>query len=112
MKKFIKYFSLAVLLLVIIVATKTSQTFIEKHYVIAINEIAVKQFEGNNNYFLMLNAITQEKRVVQALVSLVCFISFVLVLVLITSSIAKDVKEWDGVELWKFYDLKLYEIII
>jgi len=33
MKKFIKYFSLIVLLLVIIVATKTSQTFIEKHYV-------------------------------------------------------------------------------
>jgi len=93
MKKLIKYFSLIVLLLVIIAATKTSQTFIEKHYVIAINEIAVKQFEGNNNYFLMLNAITQEKRVVQALVSLVCFISFVLVLVLITSSIAKDVKE-------------------
>ena len=93
MKKLIKYFSLIVLLLVIIAATKTSQTFIEKHYVIAINEIAVKQFEGNNNYFLMLNAIAQEKRVVQALVSLVCFISFVLVLVLITSSIAKDVKK-------------------
>ena len=97
MKKLIKYFSLIVLLLVIIAATKTSQTFIEKHYVIAINEIAVKQFEGNNNYFLMLNAIAQEKRVVQALVSLVCFISFVLVLVLITSSIAKDVKEKNGV---------------
>lgn len=91
MKKFIKYFSLIVLLLVIIVATKTSQAFIEKHYVIAINEIAVKQFEGNNNYFLMLDAIAQEKRVVQALVSLVCFTSFILVLVLIASSIAKDV---------------------
>jgi hypothetical protein len=81
------------LLFVIIVATKTSQTFIEKHYAIAVNEIAVKQFEGNNNYFLMLNAITQEKRVVQALVSLVCFMSFVLILVLIASSIAKDLKE-------------------
>lgn len=91
MKKFIKYFSLIVLLLVIIVATKTSQAFIEKHYVIAINEIAVKQFEGNNNYFLMLDAIAQEKRVVQALVSLVCFTPFILVLVLIASSIAKDV---------------------
>ncbi len=97
MKKFIKYFSLIVLLLVIIVATKTSQTFIEKHYAIAVNEIAVKQFEGNNDYFLMLNAITQEKRVVQALVSLVCFVSFILVLVLIASSIAKDVKEKNGV---------------
>ena len=93
MKKFIKYFSLIVLLFVIIVATKTSQTFIEKHYAIAINEIAVKQFRDNNNYFLTLNAIAQEKRVVQALVSLGYFISFILVLVLITSSIAKDVKE-------------------
>lgn len=97
MKKFIKYFSLIVLLLVIIVATKTSQTFIEKYYVIAINEIAVKQFEGNNNYFLMLDAIAQEKRVVQALVSLGCFTSFVLTLVLITSSIVKDVKKKNGV---------------
>lgn len=97
MKKFIKYFSLIVLLLVIIVATKTSQTFIEKYYVIAINEIAVKQFEDNNNYFLMLNAIAQEKRVVQALVSLGCFTSFVLTLVLITSSIVKDVKKKNGV---------------
>ena len=97
MKKFIKYFSLIVLLLVIIVATKTSQTFIEKYYVIAINEIAVKQFGDNNNYFLMLNAITQEKRVVQTLVSLVCFMSFVLILVLIASSIEKDVKEKNGV---------------
>ena len=93
MKKFIKYFSLIVLLFVVIVATKTSTTFIEKHYVIAINEIAVKQFEDNGSYFLMLNAITQEKRVVRALVSLVCFISFILILALITSSIAKDVKE-------------------
>ena len=92
MKKFIKYFSLIVLLLVIIVATKTSQIFIEKHYVIAVNEIAVKQFGDNSSYFLTLNAIAQEKRVVQALVSLVCFISFILVLVLITSSIAKDLK--------------------
>ena len=97
MKKFIKYFSLIVLLFVIIVATKTSQIFIEKHYVIAINEIAVKQFEGNNNYFLMLSAITQEKRVVQTLVSLGCFIPFVLTLVLIASSIEKDVKEKNGV---------------
>ena len=93
MKKFFKYFSLSVLLFVIIVATKTSQILIEKHYVIAINEIAIKQFEGNDNYSLTLNAITQEKRVVQALVSLGCFIPFVLTLVLITSSIAKDVKE-------------------
>ena len=93
MKKFIKYFSLIVLLFVVVVATKTSTTFIEKHYVIAVNEITVKQFEGNNSYFLMLNAIAQEKRVVQALVSLVCFVFFILVLVLITSSIAKDVKE-------------------
>jgi hypothetical protein len=93
MKKFIKYFSLIVLLLVIIVATKTSQTFIEKHYAIAVNEIAAKQFESNNNYFLMLNAITQEKRVVQASVSLVCFMSFVLISVLIAFSITKDLKE-------------------
>ena len=92
MKKFIKYFSLIVLLLVIIVATKTSQIFIEKHYVIAVNEIAVKQFGDNSSYFLTLNAIAQEKRVVQTLVSLGCFISFVLTLVLITSSIAKDLK--------------------
>ena len=93
MKKFIKYFSLIVLLFVVIVATKTSTTFIEKHYVVAVNEIAVKQFEDNNNYFPTLNAITQEKKVVQTLVSLACFVSFVLVLVLITSSIAKDLKE-------------------
>ncbi len=93
MKKFIKYFSLIVLLFVIIVATKTSTTFIEKHYVITINEIAVKQFEDNNNYFLTLNAITQEKKVVQTLVSLGCFMSFTLILVLIASLITKDVKE-------------------
>ena len=93
MKKFIKYFSLIVLLFVVVVATKTSQTFIEKQYVIAVNEIAVKQFEDNGSYFLMLNAITQEKRVVQTLVSLGCFISFSLILVLITSLIMKDVKE-------------------
>ena len=93
MKKFIKYFSLIVLLFVIIVATKTSTTFIEKHYVVAVNEIAVKQFEDNSSYFLMLNAITQEKKVVQTLVSLGCFISFSLVLVLIASLIMKDVKE-------------------
>lgn len=93
MKKFIKYFSLIVLLFVIIVATKTSTTFIEKHYVIAMNEIAIKQFEDNNNYFLTLSAITQEKKVVQTLVSLGCFISFALILVLITSLITKDVKE-------------------
>jgi cadmium resistance protein CadD (predicted permease) len=93
MKKFIKYFSLIVLLFVVIVATKTSQILIEKHYVITMNEIAIKQFEGNDNYSLMLNAIAQEKRVVQTLVSLVCFMSFVLILVLIASSIAKDLKE-------------------
>ena len=97
MKKFIKYFSLIVLLFVIIVATKTSQILIEKHYVIAMNEIAIKQFGDNSSYFLMLNAIAQEKRVVQALVSLVCFMSFVLILVLIVSSIEKDVKEKNGV---------------
>jgi general stress protein CsbA len=93
MKKFIKYFSLIVLLFVVIVATKTSQILIEKHYVITMNEIAIKQFEGNDNYSLMLNAIAQEKRVVQTLVSLGCFISFVLTLVLIASSIVKDVKK-------------------
>jgi presenilin-like A22 family membrane protease len=93
MKKFIKYFSLIVLLFVIVVTAKTSQTIIEKHYTIAINEIAVKQFEDSGSYFLMLNSITQEKRVVQTLVSLGCSISFFLVLVLITSSIVKDVNE-------------------
>ena len=93
MKKFIKYFSLIVLLFVVIVATKTSTTFIEKHYVVAVNEIAIKQFEDSNDYFLTLNAITQEKRITQTLVSLGCFISLILVLVLITSLITKDVKE-------------------
>jgi len=93
MKKFIKYFSLIVLLFVVIVATKTSTTFIEKHYVVAVNEIAIKQFEDSNDYFLTLNAITQEKRITQTLVSLGCFISFALILVLITSLITKDVKE-------------------
>jgi hypothetical protein len=93
MKKFIKYFSLIVLLFVVVVATKTSTTFIEKHYVIAVNEIAVKQFEDNGSYFLMLNAITQEKKVVQTLVSLGCFIFFTLILFLIAFSIVKDVKE-------------------
>ena len=43
--------------------------------------------------FLTLNAITQEKRITQTLVSLGCFISFALILVLITSLITKDVKE-------------------
>lgn len=92
MKKFIKYFSLCVLLFVVVFSTKTIQTFVEKHYTIAINEIAVKQFEDSGSYFLMLNLITQERNVVSVLVSLGCFISFTLILVLITSLIIKDVK--------------------
>lgn len=92
MKKFFKYFSLIVLLFVIVVLTKTSRTSIEKHYAIATSEIVVKQLEGDSNYFLMLNAISQEKRIVQALVSLGCFILFVLTLVLIVSLIVKDTR--------------------
>lgn len=93
MKKIFKYFSLCVLLFVVVFSTKTIQTFVEKHYTITINEIAVKQFEDSGSYFLMLNSITQERNVVNVLVSLGCFISFTLILVLITSFIIKDVKE-------------------
>lgn len=92
MKRFIKYFTLCVLFFVVVFSTKTIQTFVEKYYTIAINEIAVKQFEDSGNYFLMLNSITQERNVVSVLVSLGCFISFILILVLITSFIIKDMK--------------------
>lgn len=92
MKKFFKYLFLIILLFVIVMFTKTSQIFIEKHYAVATSEIVVKQFEGDSNYFLMLNAISQEKKIVQALVSLGCFILFILTLVLIVSLIVKDTR--------------------